>query len=104
VFISGFHIPRSSQHGRRDKPSFATPRSLAAPSKSVHFPFSWFAAVSTAGRWTRPDFSRIRQDEKVRAAGPLLLEACRDTLSYLTAAVDKLEATIKLAEGEEGVE
>jgi hypothetical protein len=47
------------------------------------------------------DELRIRQDEKVRAAGPLLLEACRDALSYLTATVNKLEATIKLAEGED---
>jgi hypothetical protein len=66
---------------------------------------------------------RIRQDEKARAAGPLLLEACRDALSYLrenepqtlhgwertvlighAATVAKLEATIKLAEGEQGVE
>jgi hypothetical protein len=66
---------------------------------------------------------RIRQDERAHAAGPLLLEACRDALSYLrenepptlhgwertvlighAATVAKLEATIKLAEGEEDVE
>ena len=34
-------------------------RSLAAQSKSVSFPFSWFAAASTAGRWTRPEFTLL---------------------------------------------
>ena len=66
---------------------------------------------------------RLRQDEKACAAGPLLLGACRDALSYLkeneppslhgwertvlirhAATVAKLEATIELAEGEESVE